>query len=59
MDNEKIKHHIKHLENQHEDLEKQLNEQQKHYGEDRLVAVLKKKKLKLKDEIETFKNQLV
>ena len=59
MNKEKIEHHIKHLEHQHDQLEKELEEQQKHYGEDRLVTILKKKKLKLKDEIEGFKNQLV
>ncbi|MFM7988508.1 MAG: DUF465 domain-containing protein, partial [Candidatus Fonsibacter sp.] len=30
-----------------------------HHGNDRLVTELKKKKLKLKDEIEAFKNQII
>jgi len=59
MDKIKIEHHIKHLEELHEELEKELNEQQKHYGDDRLVTILKKKKLKLKDEIQAFKNQII
>jgi len=59
MDKIKIEHHIKHLQELHEDLEKELNEQQKHYGDDRLVTILKKKKLKLKDEIQAFKNQII
>lgn len=59
MDKIKIEHHIKHLEELHKDLEKELNEQQKHYGDDRLVTILKKKKLKLKDEIQAFKNQII
>jgi uncharacterized protein YdcH (DUF465 family) len=59
MDAEKIKHHIKHLQEEHDELEHQLKEQQKHYGEDRLVTVIKKKKLKLKDEIAAFKTKLL
>ena len=54
----KIEHHIKHLQQIHEDLDKQIHEEEKHYGNDRLIVVLKKKKLKIKDEIEGFKGQL-
>jgi hypothetical protein len=35
-----------------------IQEQEKHYGDDSLVKFLKKKKLKLKDEIQGFKSQL-
>ena len=42
----------------HDDLDKQIQEEYASYGEDRLVSVLKKKKLHLKDEIENFKKQL-
>jgi hypothetical protein len=59
MNIEKIKHHIKHLQELHDDLDKLIHEEEFHYGNDRLVTELKKKKLKLKDEIEGFKNQLV
>lgn len=59
MDKLKIQHHIKHLQELHDDLDKQIQEQFSHYGNDRLVTELKKKKLKLKDEIEGFKNQLI
>ena len=59
MNNEKIKHHIQHLQKEHDELEKDLKEQQKHYGEDRLVTILKKKKVRLKDEIEAFKMKLL
>jgi len=58
MDKLSLEHHIKHLEDQHRDIDKQINEDYKNYGEDRLVATLKKKKLQLKDEIENFKRQL-
>ena len=53
-----IKHHIKHLEDMHKDLDKQVQEDYKQYGDDRLVNTLKKKKLHLKDEIEHFKRQI-
>ncbi len=59
MDKEKIQHHIKHLQQMHDDLDKQIVEEVKHYGNDALVSLLKKKKLKLKDEIEGFKSQLI
>ena len=43
MDAEKIKNHIKHLQQEHDELDVQLAEQQKHYGEDRLVTMIKKR----------------
>jgi hypothetical protein len=58
VDHLSIEHHIKHLEEQHRDIDKQIQEDYKHYGNDRLVTTLKKKKLQLKDEIENFKKQL-
>ncbi len=58
MDIKKIKHHIKHLQELHDDLDKQIIEEEKHYGNDALVAFLKKKKLKIKDEIQGFKSQI-
>lgn len=59
MDSKKIQHHIKHLQDLHDDLDKQIQEEEKHYGNDALIAFLKKKKLKLKDEIEGFKTKLI
>lgn len=59
MNNEKIKHHIQHLQKEHDELEKDLKEQQKHYGEDRLVTIIKKKKLQIKDEIQRLKNLII
>jgi hypothetical protein len=43
----------------HDGLDKDIKEEEKHYGNDALVTFLKKKKLKLKDEIEGFKSQLI
>ena len=58
MDIKKVEHHIKHLQELHDDLDKQIIEEEKHYGNDALVAFLKKKKLKIKDEIQGFKSQI-
>ena len=59
MDKLKIEHHIKHLQELHDELDKKLHEEESHHGNCAIISVLKKKKLKLKDEIEGFKNQLV
>jgi len=58
MDKLKIEHHIKHLQDKHHALEKQLCEADKHFEESVHVTDLKKQKLKLKDEIEKFKKQI-
>jgi len=58
MDKTSLEHHIKHLEEQHRDIDKQIQKDYKQYGDDRLVNTLKKKKLHLKDEIEHFKRQI-
>lgn len=55
---EKLKHHIAHLQKQHDDLDKQIQEDYAHHDEDRLIQILKKKKLALKDEIESFKKKI-
>ena len=59
MDKLSIEHHIKHLEEQHHTLDKEVKEMYIRYGNDALVQSLKKRKLQLKDEIENFKRQLV
>ena len=59
MDKLKIKHHIKHLQKQHDNLDKQIQEEEAHHGNCAVISVLKKNKLKLKDEIEGFKKQIV
>ena len=58
LDNEKLKRHIKHLEEQHDGLDKEVKEMYIKYGDDALVQSMKKRKLHLKDEIENFKRQL-
>jgi len=59
MDKLKIEHHIKHLQKQHDNLHKQIQEEEAHHGNCAVISVLKKNKLKLKDEIEGFKKQIV
>jgi len=55
---QKVQKHIDHLQTLHDDLDKQIDEDIKNYKDDKLVSVLKKKKLALKDEIERFKRDL-
>jgi hypothetical protein len=55
----KIEHHIKHLQKLHDDLDKQIREEEAHHGNCAVITILKKNKLKLKDEIEGFKKQLI
>ena len=59
MNKEKIEHHIKHLQEQHKKLEKQLKEEELHHGSCAVISILKKNKLKLKDEIESCRKQIV
>lgn len=58
MDSEKVLRHVNHLQEVHDDLDKQIKEQYIRYGNDALVQTLKKKKLALKDEIEHFRKQV-
>ena len=57
MDALSIKHHIEHLEELHRNVDIQIRETQKHYGEDNAVTTLKKKKLRIKDQIEYYKDK--
>lgn len=58
MDAEKLLRHIDHLQQTHDDLDKQIVEDLKNYKEDRLVNALKKRKLQLKDEIQHYQKEL-
>jgi len=53
----RLERHISHLQELHNDLDKQINDAIKNYKDDSLVTGLKKKKLALKDEIERFRNE--
>ena len=54
MDRTKIEHHINHLQEKHEDIDKRLRPETSDY----IARVLKKEKLHLKDEIERLKKQI-
>lgn len=58
MDAEKLRHHVKHLQEVHDDLDHQIQKEYEKYKDDALVTFLKKKKLHLRDEIESFKRQI-
>jgi uncharacterized protein YdcH (DUF465 family) len=51
-------HHIKHLEEQHRELDQKIKIEYIKYGNDSLVNSMKKQKLHLKDEIQNFRKQL-
>ena len=55
---EKLERHISHLEEQHRALDKEIIEMDCHWDESVECHNLKKKKLKLKDEMERCKKQL-
>jgi len=55
---EKLENHISHLEEQHRMLDKEITELDCHYDESVECHNLKKKRLKLKDEIERNKKAL-
>lgn len=58
MDAEKLRHHVKHLQEVHDGLDQQIQRDFEKYKDDALVTSLKKKKLHLRDEIESFKRQI-
>jgi hypothetical protein len=58
MNREKIKHHISHLQEKHDELDTRIIQAVKSHGDEHIIKVLKKEKLALKDEIEGFKKQL-
>jgi hypothetical protein len=53
-----IENRIKHLQDVHDDLDKEIDKKVKQYGNDTELQNLKKKKLHLKDEIEHHKKTL-
>lgn len=55
---EKLQHHISHLEEQHRALDKEITEADCNYDESVECHDLKKKRLRLKDEIQRFKKKL-
>ena len=58
MNIEKIEHHIKHLQEKHDDLDTRITHAQDTHGNQHIITVLKKEKLALKDEIQSFKDKI-
>ena len=58
MDKLSLEHHLTHLEKVHRELDGEIIKEEKHYGNDALVKVMKKKKLQLKREIESLKHKI-
>lgn len=58
MDVQSLSNHIIHLQEVHDGLDKEIDKLYNSGGEDDLVKFLKKKKLKMKDEIEEFKRKV-
>ena len=59
MDKNKLEHHIKHLQEKHDKLNKQIDTLETHgHYTDQEITVLKKKKLHIKDEIQAFKQRM-
>lgn len=50
---------LEYLKTEHDDLDKMIDEEYRIYGNDALVSTLKKKKLKLKDEIEYLQSKML
>lgn len=58
MNLEKLEHHIQHLQERHDLMDAEIKRVESTHGNQMMIIDLKKKKLKLKDEIETLKKQL-
>ena len=58
MDSQKIEHHIKTLQERHDLLDSEIKRVESTHKNQSMIIDLKKKKLKLKDEIEKLKKQL-
>lgn len=55
---DKIQNHIKHLQEKHDLIDKEIITEENQYGNHEHIAELKKEKLYLKDEIEKLKTKL-
>ena len=56
MHKEKIEHHIKHLQEKHDELDKRIHaDKEPEY----IISVLKKEKLQMKDEIENLRKKIL
>ena len=58
MTREKLIHHLESLREKHDDLDKEIQQLYEHHTDDFKVEALKKKKLKIKDEMEQTSQKL-
>ena len=58
MTREKLIHHLESLREKHDELDVQIKELYEHHTDDMKVEALKKKKLKIKDEMEQTSQKL-
>jgi hypothetical protein len=58
MDATSIERNIKHLQKQHDELDRLIQEEYSRYQDDNSVAHLKEEKLTLRNEIDKFKSKL-
>lgn len=58
MTREKLIHHLESLREKHDDLDKQIRDMYGHHDSDLKVEEMKKKKLKLKDEMEQMRQKI-
>ena len=55
---EKLEHHIKHLQEQHDILDKDIADLYKNHADEYQIEKMKKQKLNLRDDIERLKQQI-
>ena len=58
MNKEKLKHHLKHLQERHAELEKKIKDGYTHYLDDEHLSKIKHEKLGVKREITKIEKQL-
>jgi hypothetical protein len=54
----KLERHIDHLQEEHNNLDREIKDRYKNYDNDILIRDLKRKKLNIKDEIENYKKDM-
>ena len=59
MTKNKMEHHLEQLRQKHKDLELDLMEADAHYEDNQYINRIKKKKLKIKDEMTKCQNQIL
>jgi hypothetical protein len=58
LDRQKLENHIKHLQEQHDRLDREIKELYEHHTDDFKIEAMKKQKLNIRDDIERIKRQI-